>query len=111
MIKVDLWCSYCGTKYFTEHSGKGRYAKEHPEWYSTWECNNCGAEFQDNPGYGYFTTFWGKFPQTSDTPEKYSCCTGELLDETKQPRTPEGLVRSSISKEEMEKYLARTQIK
>ena len=67
MIKPDLQCSYDGSQDFTEiHDPK------HPNdsRYSAWECNKCHARFEDNPGYGYFTSFWGD--QTSDTSFKFN---------------------------------------
>jgi hypothetical protein len=78
----------------------------HPEWYQSWECAHCHAWYEDNPGYGYFTSDPGE-----DFEAKYSCCTGELIDESKLPRTPEGIVRHSGSREELQKYLDRTQVK
>lgn len=107
MIKKDLWCGYCGNQDFIELPDLG-----HPDdsGYSSWECTTCHASFADNPGYGYFTTFWGD-DSNEDKEGKYSLNTGELLDASKLPRTPEGIVRHSDSKEELEKYLARTQIK
>ena len=106
MFKDNLWCGYCGTQDFRE-----LVSPTHPNdsRYSAWQCTKCGAEFEDNPGYGYFTSFWGSNEQ--DTLEKYSLNTGELLDDSKLPRTPEGIVRHSDSREELEKYLVSTQIK
>lgn len=106
MIKEDLWCGYCGTQDFIE--------QPHPEHltdsrYSTWMCTKCKAIFEDNPGYGYFTIYWGNNPQGSLG--EYSLNSGELMDDSKLPRTPEGIVRHSGSREELEKYLVRTQIK
>ncbi len=73
--KADLWCSYCAGQQFKvipdpEHSTDSRY--------TTWECVECGAQFDDNPGYGYFTSFWGD-KNTSDTPMKYNPNTGRLV--------------------------------
>lgn len=106
MIKADLWCGYCGKNDFIELSDP-----EHPndQRYSSWECVACGAIFEDNPGYGYFTTFWGR--NSPNALGRYSLNTGKLLDDSKLPRTPEGIVRHSGSRGELEKYLERTQIK
>lgn len=106
MFKEDLWCGYCGGRDFNEipnvrHSNDPRY--------SSWECTNCRAVFEDNPGYGYFTSYWGD--NSPNRAEKYSPNTGELLDDSKLPRTPEGIVRHSSSWEALEGYLASTQIK
>ena len=57
--KGDLWCSYCAGQQFHEI---------HPPacpQYLLWECVACGAQFDDNPGYGYFTSYWGR----GNTPE------------------------------------------
>ena len=105
MFKADLWCGYCGTQDFVEHK-----SHEHPDdpRYSIWECTKCAARFELNDGYGYFTTDWGN--NSPNDCGKYSLGTGELLDDSKRPRTPEGIMRHSGSKEELEKYLASTQI-
>lgn len=106
VFKEDLWCGYCGEKDFNEIPDV-----EHPNdsRYSEWECTNCHAVFEDNPGYGYFTTYWGN--NSPDDSEKYSLNTGELLDDSKRPRTPEGIVRHCGSQEELVGYLRATQIK
>ncbi len=107
MIKADLWCGYCGAQDFIEHKDH-----DHPNdsRYSTWECVNCEAQYQLNEGYGYFTTHWGK-NENLDKKELYCLGTGELMDVTKLPRTPEGIMRHSGSKEDLEAYLVRTQVK
>lgn len=106
MFKKDLWCGYCGTREFKEvpdarHPGDSRY--------SIWSCIYCSAEYEDNPGYGYFTTSWGS--NKPGTLGKFCLNSGELLDKTKLPRTPEGMLRHSRTGEELEEYLSRTQIK
>ena len=106
MLKNDLTCGYCGCKEFIEHPDFKYPTKS--EW-SQWECCWCHALFEDNPGYGYFTVDLGCNPE--GIKEKYSLNTGELLDNLKLPRTPEGIVRHCGSKEELKKYLARTQKK
>ena len=106
MHKNDLWCCKCGTQEFIECIPEHAKSREHPEWYASWECIYCGAGFEDNPGYGYFTAWPGK-----NYNEKFSCCTGEPIDGSKLPRTPEGIVRHSGCKAELESYLARTQVK
>ena len=108
MIKNDLWCGYCGSQDFTELKDS-----EHPDdpEYSMWECTACKAIYQNNPGYGYFTVHWGKDSNMKMLGDKYSLNTGELMDESKLPRTPEGIVRHSGSKKELEAYLEKTQIK
>jgi len=85
VFKKDLWCGYCGTQDFIElpdlrHPGDSRY--------SGWECVACRATFEDNPGYWYFTTYWGDNDECDEG--KYSLNTGETLDDGKPPRTPEG---------------------
>ena len=103
MYKSDLWCCKCGAQDFIEHPDS-----RHPddsEW-SLWECTTCHAYFENNPGYGYFTSCPGE-----DYEERFSCCTGELLDDGKLPRTPEGIVRHSGSCEELVACLERTQVK
>ena len=106
MYKSDLWCGYCGKQDFNEHVNR-----HHPNdsRYSSWECTNCHAIFEDNPGYGYFTTFWGN--NEDHSLGEYSLNTGELLDDDKLPRTPEGIVRHSDSREKLVAYLERTQVK
>ena len=106
MHKNDLWCCRCGTQEFIEDIPEYARNKKHPEWYASWECTHCHAGFQDNPGYGYFAAWPGE-----DYNEKFSCCTGEIVDENKMLRTPEGIIRHSDSKAELESYLARTQVK
>jgi len=106
MIKDDLWCGYCRGKDFTEIRDPAHLDNQA---YSRWECTNCEAVYEDNPGYGYFTTYWGNNEEGSVG--KYSLATGEPLDDAKLPRTPEGLMRHSGSKEQLEAYLGRTQIK
>ncbi len=96
MFKEDLWCGYCGGKYFEVKR-------------SSWVCTSCGATFEDNPGYGYFTSHWGS--NGPNAPERYSSNTGESLNDSMLPRTPEGIVRHSDSREELEEYLESTQIK
>ncbi len=107
MIKKDLWCGYCGTQDFTEQPDS-----EHPKdnRYSMWECTKCHAIFELNEGYGYFTSYWGD-NSSSGTASRYSLSPGKLLDDTKLPRTPEGIMRNSGSREKLEAYLARTQVK
>lgn len=105
-FKADLWCAYCRGQDFIEHPRPGH---ENDPRYSEWECTNCHAIFEDNPGYGYFVSYWGDNPEASDT--KYSSNTGEELNDSKLPRTPEGIMRHSSSREELEAYLDRTQIK
>jgi len=83
-----------------QHAGDSRY--------STWGCANCGAEYELNDGYGYFTTFWGE--NSEATCGAYSLATGAPIDDTKQPRTPEGIVRHSGSMVELKAYLDRTQV-
>jgi len=100
MYKEDLWCGYCGVKEFYEVPGESKG--------SCFVCVNCKASFEENPGYGYFTTHWGT--NSHHTCGKYSLGTGELLDPDKLPRTPEGIVRHSDSLKELEDYLERTQI-
>ena len=107
MIKSDLWCGYCGGKDFIEHPDPRR---PNDPRYSRWGCTNCHAEFEDNPGCGYFTVHWG-IDENKRAEDKYSLNNGELLDDSRLPRTPEGIVRHSGSRRELEKYLARTQIK
>ena len=104
--KKDLWCGYCGTQDFKEVPDS-----EHPDdsRYSCWECTTCGAEFEDNSGYGYFTVDWGR--NSEGTIGTYCLNSGELLHDTKLPRTPEGIVRHCWSKEDLRGYLLRTQIK
>lgn len=106
MFKEDLWCGYCGKRDFCEIPDS-----KHPDdsRYSSWECTSCKAVFEDNPGYGYYTIFWGDNEESSSS--KYSLNTGKLLDDSKLPRTPEGIVRHSGSREELLKYLECTQIK
>ena len=103
---AGLWCGYCRGQDFDELPDSG-----HPEdsRYSAWRCTNCGAEYEDNPGYGYFTTFWGRNSEFSLG--RYSLNTGELLDDSKLPRTPEGIVRHSDSAAQLQAYLERTQVK
>ena len=107
MIKKDLWCGYCGCKEFIEHKDPRH---QDDSRYSSWECCWCHAQYEDNPGYGYFTSFWG-VDANRDKEQKYSLNTGELIDDTKLPRTPEGIVRHSGNRAELLKYLERTQIK
>ena len=106
MIKEDLWCGYCGCQEFIEHKDP-RHGDD--SRYSSWECCWCHAWFELNDGYGYFTSsppdMW------ENLPEKYSLNTGELIDDTKLPRTPEGIVRHSGNREELLEYLKSTQIK
>jgi len=106
MYKEDLWCTKCGTQEFIERHGSGIHSDTHPEWYYCWECIHCHAGFEDNLGYGYFASWPGE-----DYEKKFSCGTGDLVDDSKLPRTPEGIVRHCGSKEELENYLERTQIK
>ena len=103
----NLWCGYCGTQDFIEHPNP-----EHPNdpQYSIWECVKYEAQYELNEGYGYFTTYWGK-DENMQKEEKYSLNTGELMDDNKLPRTPEGIVRHSGNRNELEAYLERTQIK
>src|ERR1035437_4186819 len=82
--KDDLHCTYCGSQDFMEipnpsHSKDIRY--------STWECTKCRAEYENNEGYGYFTSYWGDMGESA--PELYSLSTGKLLDDSKLPITPE----------------------
>ncbi len=72
MKKDDLWCSYGGTQDFEEIEDSN-----HPEdsRYSSWQCTICKAQFEDNPGYGYFTSYWGDL-NTPSTPFKFNPCTG-----------------------------------
>ena len=107
MIKEDLWCGYCGCNEFTEIPRPDHLTDSR---YSTWECCWCHAEYEDNPGYGYFTVYWGVDANENKEP-KYSLNTDELLDDTKLPRTPEGIVRNSDSREKLIAFLERTQIK
>ncbi|MGR3295984.1 MAG: hypothetical protein ACUZ8A_07145 [Candidatus Bathyanammoxibius sp.] len=72
----DLWCSYCAGRRFKvlpdpKHPDRNPYSP-------TWECVACGAQFDDNPGVGYFTSYWGD-KNTSDTPMKYNPNTGKLV--------------------------------
>lgn len=92
MVKEDLWCGYCGTKDFIEHPD-ALYPDD--SRCSQWECLECGAVFEDNPGYGYFTVHWGNNEESAG--EKYSLGTGELLNDSKLPRTPEGIMRNSLT--------------
>lgn len=105
-LKSNLWCGYCGTQDFIEH--KDSRCPEDSE-YSIWECSSCHATYENNPGYGYFTVDWGG--NSPDTPDRYCLNSGELLDDSKLPRTPEGIVRHCDSEEELRVYLARTQVK
>ncbi len=107
MIKNDLWCGYCRCQNFIELK---HFKHPDDQRYSAWECTNCHAVFEDNPGYGYFTTHWGR-DENRCKGEHYSLNTGESLDNAKLPRTPEGIVRHSSSREELESYLERTQVK
>ena len=107
MKKDDLWCGYCGKQDFVEHKN---FEHLDDSRYSSWECTGCEAQYQLNDGYGYFTIHWGK-DENEDKAGQYSLNTGELMDDTKLPRTPEGIVRHSSSRGELEKYLERTQIK
>jgi len=99
MKQDNLWCGYCGTQEFI-HLERTEHLRE------TWECTNCHAGFEDNPGYGYFTSWPGSIEQ-----DLYCLSSGELLDNSKLPRTPEGIVRYSSSRDELQSYLDRTQIK
>jgi len=107
MIKGDLWCGYCGTQDFIEHKDPEHFNDSR---YSTWECVSCEAQYQLNEGYGYFTLHWGK-DENLNKEDKYCLGTGEPMDDSKLPRTPEGIMRNSSTKEELEAYLERTQIK
>ena len=108
MIKEDLWCGYCGTQDFKEYPDD-----KHPNdsRYSQWECLTCEAIYELNEGYGYYTIHWGRNDLSKGGTDKYSLGTGALMDESKLPRTPEGIVRHSDSKEKLKAYLDRTQIK
>ena len=99
MIKKDLWCGYCGTQDFIGHESK----------WGKWECIHCHAIYEDNPGYGYFTSDWGD--NEPYTLGKHCLNSGEMLDDSKLPRTPEGIVRNSDSHEKLKKYLMETQVK
>lgn len=104
MVKEDLWCAYCRGNDFTEHPDE-----RHPDdaGYSSWECNACGAWFEDNPGYGYFASGWPR-EGNPDTAALFSPNTGEALDD-RPPRTPEGIIRHLGPG--LGEYLRRTQVK
>ena len=107
----DLWCGFCGTQDFTEHTAA-------ESGHTRWECNKCGAGYELNHGYGYFTVesfrgdaHYGDRDNAGDGFGIYSLGTGELMDDTKLPRTPEGIMRATYSEEGIGAYLKRTQIK
>jgi hypothetical protein len=106
IIKVDEqpYCSYCGGHDMIEHVDEKHKLDQR---YSSWECVKCHAWFEDNPGYGYFTSFPGDLGDNAE--DKFSCNTGLPIDKTKRWRTPEGIVRNSGSQEKLEKYLNETQ--
>jgi len=106
MFKSDLWCGYCGKKDFTEipdldHFDDSRYSK--------WECNNCYAGYELNEGYGYYTSW--PYAEGFIPVGDFSLNTGELMDDSKLPRTPEGIMRNSFNQGELLAYLKRTQVK
>lgn len=101
--KDDLWCGYCGTQEFIVRPG----IPKRLHWVQ-WECVLCHALYEDNSGYGYFTADWGNNP--AGTLGRYCLNSGELIDESKLPRTPEGIVGHSGSQERLEAYLGRTQV-
>lgn len=57
MIVEGLQCAYDANRDFVEVPNQ-----RHPNdsRYSAWECTKCHALFEDNPGYGFFTSFWGE---------------------------------------------------
>ena len=107
MLKNDLWCGRCGTQDFIEHT---KASHPNDSRYPVWECVTCEAAYELNDGYGYYTVHWG-VDENLNKLEKYSLNTGKLMDDSKLPRTPEGIVRHSGSREELMEYLERTQVK
>ncbi len=76
VLVAGLWCSYCAGQRFKVLPDLER--PTNPDYSTTWECVECGAQFDDNPGNGFFTSYWGD-KNTSDTPMKYNPNTGKLV--------------------------------
>lgn len=71
----NLWCGICGDNEFYINGG---------DKYGSLECKRCGAGVEDNPGYGWFTS-WPAHPNNDyiQCREKdsinFNIYTGEVL--------------------------------